>query len=264
MDNEIWKPVVDAVGVYEVSNKGRLRCLIQDQGHRKRVLKPGVNYADYENYRYKKNDGKYRYVGIQRIMMESFVPVPDELKHLIGTRYLQVNHKDENPRNNTLENLEWCSAKYNTNYGTAMRRKIETRNQTGVRGAMVKVKQISLTGELIRIWDSMAEASNELGIFKSQICCCCKGKQKTAGGYRWEYADKKGTYTVTDSTKAKMSQSYTRKKKVARCDSSGTIIEVYDSVKAASLVMSTTPTNIKACCIGKTSQAKGFIWKYIE
>ena len=145
-----------------------------------------------------------------------------------------------------------------------IKKRQETRNQTGVRGAMVKVKQLSKSGELIKVWDSMTEASVMLGIFKSQICCCCKGTQKTAGGYRWEYADSKGTYSVADSTKAKMSQSYTRKKKVARCDSSGTIIEVYDSVKAASRALHTTPTNIKACCIGKTSHAKGFVWKYIK
>ena len=256
--------MVDAVGVYEVSNKGHLRCLIQGQGHRKRVLRPGVNYANYNNYRYKKNDGKYRYVGIQRIMMEAFIPVPDELKHLIGTRYLQVNHKDENPQNNVLENLEWCDAKYNTNYGTAMRRKQETRNRTGARGAMVKVKQLSKSGELVRIWDSIAEASSELGIFKSQICYCCKGKYKTAGGYKWEYADGKGTYTTTAEVRDKMSLSYKRKKKVAQYDKNGTVIATYDSVKAASVAMGTCPTNIKACCIGDTALAKGYVWKYIE
>lgn len=279
---------MDAVGVYEVSNKGRFRCLIQDQGHRKRVLKPGVNYADYENYRYKKNDGKYRYVGIQRIMMEAFVPVPDELKHLIGTRYLQVNHKDENPRNNTLENLEWCSAKYNTNYGTAMSRKMETRNQTGVRGAMVKVKQLSLTGELIRIWNSMAEASNKLGIFKSQICCCCKGTQKTAGGYKWEYVDKVGVFEHSEETKAKMKETNranpNRKGKhltpkqlekhhaahrgipVAQYDLDGNFIKKWDSALTAAQNLKLDKGTINKVCARYKNHRTcgGYIWKYIK
>ena len=288
MEEEIWKPVVDAVGVYEVSNKGHLKCVIQGQGHRKRQLKPCINYANYENYRYKKNDGKYRYVGIQRIMMEAFVPVPDELKHLMGTRFLQVNHKDENPRNNTLENLEWCSAKYNTNYGTAMRRKVETRNQTGVRGAMVKVKQLSLTGEFIRVWNSMAEASNELGIFKSQICCCCKGTQKTAGGYKWEYVDDVGVFEHSEETKAKMKEIYSanpnRRGKhltpeqlekhyathrgipVAQYDLDGNFIKKWDDAPTAARFLHLDSTTIQKVCSGYrySRTCGGFVWKYIK
>lgn len=288
MEEEIWKPVVDAVGVYEVSDHGHLRCLIQGQGHRKRVLKPCVNYANYDNYRYKKNDGKYRYVGIQRIMMEAFVPVPNELKHLIGTRYLHVNHKDENPQNNSLENLEWCDARYNTNYGTAMRRKQETRNRTGVRGAMVKVRQLSKSGELVRVWNSMAEASNELGIFKSQICYCCKGKQKTAGGYRWEYLDGKGTFSCSEETKAKMRATRLanphRKGRhltpeqlekhhaahrgipVAQYDLEGNFIKKWDDAPTAARFLHLDAASIHRVC-RKERYSKtlgGYVWKYIK
>lgn len=256
-------------------------------GHRVRLLKPDPN-RKYENYRYKKNDGKYRYVGIQRIMMEAFVPVPDGLKHLIGTRYLQVNHKDENPQNNTLENLEWCDARYNTNYGTAMRRKQETRNRTGARGAMVKVKQLSLTGEIIRVWNSMAEASNKLGIFKSQICCCCKGKQRTAGGYRWEYMDAKGTFSHSEETKAKMRANGLanppRKGKhltpeqlekhhaahrgipVAQYDLEGNFIKKWDDAPTAARFLHLDSASIHRVCRGErySKTLGGFIWKYIE
>lgn len=287
MEEEIWKPVVDAVGVYEVSDHGHLRCIVTTMGHRVRLLKPDPN-RKYENYRYKKNDGKYRYVGIQRIMMEAFVPVPDEMKHLIGTRYLQVNHKDENPQNNTLDNLEWCDARYNTNYGTAMRRKQETRNRTGARGAMVKVKQLSLTGEIIRVWNSIAEASNKLGIFKSQICCCCKGKQRTAGGYRWEYMDGKGTFSHSDETKAKMRATGLanphRKGKhltleqlekhhaahrgipVAQYDLDGNFIKKWDDAPTAARFLHLDCKTIHKVCSGYkySHTCGGFIWKYID
>ena len=42
----------------------------------------------------------------------AFIPNPDNLP--------QVNHKDENPQNNRVDNLEWCTNKYNVNYGTAL------------------------------------------------------------------------------------------------------------------------------------------------
>ena len=47
----------------------------------------------------------------------AFIPIPEHLKHL-PIEQLQVNHKDENPSNNCVSNLEWCNNKYNCNYGT--------------------------------------------------------------------------------------------------------------------------------------------------
>ena len=48
---------------------------------------------------------------IHRLVLSTFQPIPEMQNY-------QVNHKDENPANNRLENLEWCTAKYNSNYGT--------------------------------------------------------------------------------------------------------------------------------------------------
>lgn len=57
---------------------------------------------------------------VHRLVAESFIPNPDNLP--------QVNHKDENKLNNSVENLEWCDAKYNTNYGTGIQRQWETKH----------------------------------------------------------------------------------------------------------------------------------------
>lgn len=54
---------------------------------------------------------------IHRLVAIAFIPNPNN--------YPMVNHKDENPKNNCVENLEWCDAKYNNNYGTAIERKAE-------------------------------------------------------------------------------------------------------------------------------------------
>ena len=288
MEEEIWAPVADAVGVYEVSSRGRLRCIVQTSGHRKRELKPDIRSKRYKNYRYKKNDGKYRFVGIHRIMMEAFVPVPDELKHLIGTRYLHVNHKDENPANNTLENLEWCTAKYNTDYGTAIQRRQETRNKTWARGSCVRVNQLSEDGRLIKRWNSMKEASDALGIFKSQICCCCKGKYLTAGGFRWEYADGIGTYNHSAQTKKKMSErglanphrrgvKYTkeqiekcrlshRTRPVGQYDLDGNLIKRWRSAPDAARSLHLDNASIHHVCRGEryAKTLGGYIWRYLD
>lgn len=52
-----------------------------------------------------------------------------------------------------------------------------------------KVAQYTKDGELIKVWDYMKQACDELGICKSCIIACCRHKRRTAGGYRWEYVD---------------------------------------------------------------------------
>ena len=52
-----------------------------------------------------------------------------------------------------------------------------------------KVKQKSLSGELIKVWDSLQDIRRELGFTPSNICRCCKGEVKRIGGFLWEYAD---------------------------------------------------------------------------
>ena len=50
-----------------------------------------------------------------------------------------------------------------------------------------KVNQYDLEGNFIKTWNNMGEIKRELGINHSMISECCNGKQKTSGGYKWEY-----------------------------------------------------------------------------
>lgn len=120
---EKWKPVIGFEGQYEVSNKGRvrsLRRLVDGKRGTKHyrngcILKPqtGSKYAQV----YLRVDGKQKWFYVHRLVAEAFIPNPNNLP--------QINHKDENKLNNCVENLEWCDAKYNINYGTAKQRVIE-------------------------------------------------------------------------------------------------------------------------------------------
>lgn len=104
----------------------------------------------------------------------AFIPNPNN--------YDQVNHKDENKLNDCVDNLEWCNAKYNMNYGTApMRRGLKTRKP---------VNQYSLDGTLIKRWECASVAEKETGICHSHIARCCKGKLKQTKGFVWKYAEK--------------------------------------------------------------------------
>ena len=51
-----------------------------------------------------------------------------------------------------------------------------------------KILHFTKSGEFIREWPSINEASKQLKINRGNICQCCNGKRNYAGGYVWEYA----------------------------------------------------------------------------
>lgn len=126
---EEWKDVPGYLGYYQISNLGRVKSLNRTivyspskfyPNGRVRVLKekiltPSVDKKGYEFVQLFIN-GNYRSKKIHRLVAEVFIPNPNNLE--------QVNHKDENKKNNKVSNLEWCTLIYNINYGTGKYRKL--------------------------------------------------------------------------------------------------------------------------------------------
>lgn len=123
---EEWRDIKGYEGLYQVSSFGRVRSLdrlsITSKKRQKlkgRYMKLSPGYASDERYLsvtlYK--CGAHKKCGVHRLVAEAFIHNPDNLP--------QVNHKDENPSNNSVDNLEWCTAKYNMNYGTVLQRRSE-------------------------------------------------------------------------------------------------------------------------------------------
>ena len=113
---EIWKTINGYEGLYEVSNLGRVRsldrCVKYSNGqthiHRGRILVPGISKTGYMQVCLCKN-GKMKHPLVHRLVADAFLENPGNLP--------QINHKDENPSNNVVENLEWCTPDYNLHYG---------------------------------------------------------------------------------------------------------------------------------------------------
>lgn len=172
---EKWVDIKGYEGLYKISSLGRVKSV-------ERIVKRGSNYKPVcERILKSGSNSEYRYVilcksgkkktgWIHRLVAEAFIPNPDNLPC--------INHKDENPGNNEVDNLEWCTKSYNNSY-----------NGARVKAAISKRKpvlQYTKTGEFIREWSHAREAAETLGLSKRAIYECCAGRSKTSGGFIWK------------------------------------------------------------------------------
>lgn len=182
LDGEIWRDVVGFEGKYRVSNKGRV-CSVG------RLKKSG--YGTYsvskskllsiQMYGREHNratvhfsmDGKTKNFLVHRLVAQAFIPNPDNLP--------QVNHKDENPLNNEVENLEWCTAQYNLTYNNLQKRNSEKRVKSG-RYAVV---QLDRNGNYVNEYLSAIEAARQIGCNLGSISRCICGARKHVRGCKW-------------------------------------------------------------------------------
>ena len=137
------------------------------------VLKQHPNKKGYMQVSFKV-DGKQIHPLVHRIVASSFLPNPDGLP--------EVNHKDNNPKNNSVENLEWCDHKYNMAY-----REKYGKSAAEVSGTPVLAVNLK-TGEVLH-FESQHEVARQLGVFQESICRVLKGQRKQTGGFWFCYAD---------------------------------------------------------------------------
>lgn len=167
--SEVWKDIKGYEGVYMVSNWGRVKSL---KYGKEKVIKPrkaGIGYLQVVLFK----NGKGKSYFVHRLVAQAFIPNPDNLPI--------INHKDEKPSNNNVDNLEWCNHCYNLTYGSRIKRVLDKTSKP--------TYQYTLDGELIAEYPSTMEVERQLGYSQGNISQCCNGKLKTANGYIWRYAD---------------------------------------------------------------------------
>lgn len=173
---EVWKSF--GYEDYEVSNLGRVKSYKYDKENG-RIMKP---YRDTKGYLQidLQLDGRKRqnrvHLAVHRIVAQAFIPNPDNLP--------QVNHKDENKENNSLDNLEWCTNEYNARYGTKSERVAQKRRKP--------VYSIDIYGnreDFIGVRAAGRAMTGNRNDSGSCIKSAIDGKRKTAYGRHWFYTE---------------------------------------------------------------------------
>lgn len=162
---EEWKNIKGYEDKYLISNFGEVKVIKTNKILKKELRR---NYWSVQLWK----DRKSKHFQIHRLVALHFIDNKNN--------YRYVNHKDENKLNNNVNNLEWCTASYNINYGTAIQRAVEKK--------AISVLQYDKNNNLIAKHFSIIDAERNTGIYNPNIIKCCKGERKTAGGYIWKYA----------------------------------------------------------------------------
>ena len=177
---EEWKDIKGYEGFYQVSSLGRVRSV-------ERIVKVGDFFVTRRSKIRKLNKRPNGYYGlllsrddtnvnfsIHRLVAEAFIPNPLCLP--------QINHKNENKADNRVENLEWCTAKYNSNYGTRKERVMQ--NNKRMQGK--KIVCMDVNGNILQHYPSVQSVKKN-GHNVALVHACCTGARHTHHGLYWKF-----------------------------------------------------------------------------
>ena len=250
MSKEVWKDVVGYEGLYKISNHGNVYSNYTNKCLRAGTHKDGYKYVNLTK------DGEKKYKTIHRLVAEAFIPNPDNLP--------MVNHRDETPSNNNVDNLEWCDCSYNNTY-----------NNIHIRRASAISKKIYVynkNGELIDVYKSTRDIAKSLNVAYGNVSTVCNSNYRTLCGFVISY-NELTKQEVLDIFRRNKERKYinenigeyikeTKSKKVNQYDLDGNFICSYPSTQEAARQLHISNSLISRVCLGKGKQTHGWIFKY--
>lgn len=182
---EIWKNIPNYIGYYQISNFGRVKSLtrkvkssrskIEYRTVNERIIKSRIDKYGYETVILRKENTDKHFT-IHRLIAICFIPNPENLP--------SINHIDENKLNNTVENLEWCTVKYNNSYNNRQE-KINLSLREKVKGK--EILQFDSEWNLLQEFKSLRDMQRQTGFSRIQVKRVCNGLQEQSYGYFWKF-----------------------------------------------------------------------------
>lgn len=172
------------------------------------------------------------------------------------------------PGGNAYDN--YCARKRKSMSQKIRFKSIEERKKVGNGKPII---QYDVFGEIVKIWNSQQEAASVLGISACNISGCCNGLYKTSGGFLWRFIydplTKDNVYKMDKFLeRKKIDRDIIRKKseklhkEIKQYTIDGSYLRTWKSIKAASIELNISSSNISSCCKSKSLSAGGFIWRY--
>ena len=236
---EVWKDVVGYEGLYKISNLGNVYSLYTNKELSKVTRKDGYQYVSLS-----KNKSRKLKL-IHRLVAEAFIPNPDNLPI--------INHKDEKPSNNRVDNLEWCTYSYNNSYNNVAVRRAEPLRK--------RVYAYNIKGDKVYEFESAQEACRALNLSSGNLSDCCNGIIKTYYNLAWSYSK-----LSLDEIKERFSvkpEKYDRiSKKVKQYNLEGDFIAEYPSTRETGRQLGFSSSLIARVCRGEAESTHGWVFKY--
>ena len=175
---EEWLDIEGYEGIYQISNLGKVKSLVRYsiQSHllNERILKQQDNKGGYMYVDLYNKEGIKKKFYIHRLVAQAFIENPNN--------YPNINHKDINTYNNVVGNIEWCTQKYNCNYGDhSIKQSIARKGKCKGIDNVYSKKVICVTTD--KVFDCIREASDyyNMPTNRNAISGCCMGKHKYTG-----------------------------------------------------------------------------------